>query len=134
MKKNAISLKNYAYALSAISIFSILLTSLSSTAQNRPSQPRNNQSAPTNWSQVPNIEKDFMQGCVGQQNLPPNQRKIKENFCKCAFTSYKTRYTPQLFAQINALAVQVGQEGPRLVNLMMKPELDRCSSQTNYRP
>jgi hypothetical protein len=75
-----------------------------------------------------------MQGCVGQQNPQPNQSRIKQSFCQCAFNAYKSRYTPQLFSQINALALQVGQEGPRLVNLMMKPELDRCSAQTNYRP
>lgn len=75
-----------------------------------------------------------MQGCIGQQNLQPAQRKIKQSFCQCAFNAYKTRYTPQIFSQINALAVQVGQDGPRLVNLMMKPELERCSTQTNYYP
>lgn len=126
-------MKTKAIAFSAIFIFPLLLTSLPSTAQNRPPQNRNNSNPPTSWTQVPNTEKEFMQGCIGQQNLQPNQRTIKQNFCQCAFNAYKARYTPQLFAQINVLAVQVGQEGPRLVNLMMKPELDRCSTQTNYR-
>lgn len=134
MKKNAITKTSYAYALSLVSICSILLTTIPGTAQNRNRQPSSNPAAPTNWAQVPNIEKDFMQGCVGQTNLPPNQIRMKQNFCQCAFNAYKIRYNPQLFSQINALAVQVGQDGPRLVNLMMKPELDRCSAQTNYRP
>ncbi|MBD2449350.1 hypothetical protein H6G76_19730 [Nostoc sp. FACHB-152] len=134
MKTNSKYTMGYAYAFSAVSIFSVILTSLPSTAQNRPAQPPRNPVTPTSWSQVPNIEKDFMQGCVGQQNLQPNQRTIKQNFCQCAFTAYKSRYTPQLFSQINVLSVQVGQNGPRLVNLMMKPEIDRCSAQTNYHP
>ncbi|MEA5569029.1 hypothetical protein [Anabaena sp. UHCC 0399] len=134
MNTNTIFKRGYIYALSILSIVPVLLTSASSTAQNRTPQPPTNPPAPTNWSQVPNTEKEFMQGCVGQQNLQPNQRRIKQNFCQCAFNAYKARYTPQLFSQINVLAVQVGQDGPRLVNLMMKPELDRCSAQTNYRP
>jgi hypothetical protein len=75
-----------------------------------------------------------MQGCVGQNEQQAARKKIKQSFCQCAFTAYKTRYSPQLFAQINAVANQIGQNGPLLVNLMMKPELDGCSAQTNYRP
>ena len=129
-------MKFNAIALSVLSLSSLLLTSFPSQAQNRPSQPRNNTSpaVANDWSQSPNTEKEFLQGCMGQQNLQPAQRRSKQNFCQCAFNAYKTRYTPQIFSQINALAVQVGQDGPRLVNLMMKPELDRCSAQTNYRP
>jgi hypothetical protein len=125
-------------ALSALSLFSLLLTSLPSQAQTRSQQPRTttdtNLTTANDWSKSPNTEKEFMQGCIGQQNLQPAQRKIKQSFCQCAFNAYKTRYTPQIFSQINALAVQVGQDGPRLVNLMMKPELERCSTQTNYYP
>ncbi|MEH1767384.1 hypothetical protein [Nostoc sp.] len=127
-------MRTNAIALSVLSIFSLLLTSLPTTAQNRPPQPRTNPVRVNDWSQTPNTEKEFMQGCVGQQNLQPNQRTTKQSFCQCALNAYKTRYNPQLFSQINALATQVGQDGPRLVNLMMKPELDRCSAQTNYRP
>lgn len=131
MKLNAI-------ALSALSFFSLLLTSLPSQAQTGSQQPRTttvtNLAAANSWSRFANTEKEFMQGCIGQLNLQPAQRKIKQNFCQCAFSAYKTRYTPQTFFQINTLAVQIRQDGPRLVNLMMKPELDRCSTQTNYYP
>lgn len=135
MKLNAIS-------LSVLSIFSLILTTLPSPAQTRPQQRRNNTNINNNtnptvvndWSKNAKTEAEFMQGCVGQQSLSPAQRKAKENFCKCAFNAYKARYTPQMFFQINGLASQVGQDGPRLVNLMMKPELDRCSAQTNYFP
>ncbi|MHC5677094.1 hypothetical protein [Nostoc sp.] len=127
-------MKIKAIALSILPIFSLLLISLSSTAQNRPPQPHTNTASANDWSQTPNTEKEFMQGCVGQQNLQSNQRTRKQNFCTCALNAYKIRYNPQLFSQINALAMQVGKDGPRLVNLMVKPELDRCSAQTNYHP
>jgi hypothetical protein len=133
-------MKLKAIALSTVSIilFSLVLHSLTSQAQTRPQQPRNhtntNSTTPTDWSKVPKTETEFMQGCVGQPNLPPEQKSIKQGFCQCAFNAYKTRYSPQVFSQINGLALKVGQDGPRLVNLMMKPELDRCSTQTNYHP
>lgn len=133
-------MKLKAIALSVVSLvlFSVALNSLISQAQTRPQQPRNNTNTnpaiPTDWSKIPKTETEFMQGCVGQQNLSAAQRNIKQDFCQCAFSAYKARYTPQLFSQINGLAIKVGQDGPRLVNLMMKPELDRCSTQTNYRP
>lgn len=122
--------------LSLLSICCLFLAAFPSQAQNRPQPPRNNtnNAVANDWSKNVKTETEFMQGCVGQQNLAPAQRNIKQSFCQCAFNAYKTRYTPQLFAQINVLALQAGQDGPRLVNLMMKPELDRCSAQTNYRP
>jgi hypothetical protein len=131
-------MKLNARSLSALALFSLLLTSFPSEAQNRPQQPRintnSNLTAITDWSKTPKTETEFMQGCVGQQNLQPAQLKTKQNFCQCAFTAYKNRYNPQTFFQINSLAVKFGKDGPHLVNLMMKPELDRCSTQTNYLP
>ena len=125
-------------SLSTLSLIYLILSSFPSQAQTRNQQPGNNTNtnltAIKDWSKTPKTEAEFMQGCVGQQNLQPAQRKNKESFCKCAFNAYKTRYTPQMFFQINSLAVQVGKDGPRLVNLMMKPELSRCSAQTNYFP
>jgi hypothetical protein len=87
-----------------------------------------------NWKDFPDIGTGFMQGCIGEQVLPAAQKKIRQNFCQCAFTSYKNRYTPKVFMQMNSLAVQIGPNGPLLVSLMMKPEVDRCSVQTGYRP
>ncbi|WP_017653009.1 hypothetical protein [Fortiea contorta] len=133
-------MKFKAIAVSIVSafLFSLLLTSLNSQAQNRPQPTRNNSNTntatPNDWSKIPRTEAEFMQGCMGQQSLQPAQRNAKQNFCQCAFSAYKSRYNPQTFSQINALAVKVGQDGPRLVNLMMKPELDRCSNQNNYHP
>lgn len=120
MKLNAI-------ACFTLSLSTLVLTSLPTLAQT-------NAKPLTDWSQFANTEKEFMQGCMGQKKLSPVEKRIKQNFCQCAFNAYKTRYTPQIFTQINALALQTGENGPRLVNLMMKPEIDRCSTLHNYRP
>ncbi|MBE9256973.1 hypothetical protein [Dolichospermum sp. LEGE 00246] len=125
--------------LFVVSLFTIILTSQISQAQTPRSQPRNNnnnnsKTANSDWANFTTTQTEFIQGCVGNQNPDPAKLKIKQNFCQCALTVYKSRYTPQTFAQINALATQVGKDGPRLVNLMVKPELDRCSAQTNYLP
>jgi hypothetical protein len=131
MKLNPIS-------LFVLLLFSFVLGSLPSQAQNLSQRPSaitsTNSNQAGDWSKFPKTETEFMQGCVGQKNLQPSQRRAKQSFCQCAFNAYKTRYTPQTFSQINVLATQVGQNGPRLVNLMMKPELNSCSNQTNYRP
>ncbi|WP_066383061.1 MULTISPECIES: hypothetical protein [unclassified Anabaena] len=124
--------------LLVISLLTLIFTAQVSQAQNSRPQPSNNNNnqntANNNWANFTNIQTQFMQGCVGNQNPDPAKLRIKRNFCQCALNVYKTRYTPQIFAQINALASKVGQDGPRLVNLMVKPELDRCSAQTNYVP
>jgi hypothetical protein len=121
-------------ALSFLLISYLLLTSCSSQAETKPQKPAagTKQSAGSDWSKFPQTESQFMQGCVGQKEQQKSQKKI--NFCQCAFNAYKSRYSPQQFGQINALANQVGPNGPILVNVMMKPELDRCFAQTNYRP
>jgi hypothetical protein len=36
--------------------------------------------------------------------------------------------------QMNALAVEIGDKGPALVNLMMSPEMDVCMTRTGFRP
>ncbi len=86
------------------------------------------------WKDYGNIEQGFMQGCIGKQLLPAAQRRIKQEFCQCAFLSYKNRYAPQTFMQMNALAVDIGEKGPALVNLMMRPEMDVCITRTGFRP
>ena len=84
------------------------------------------------WSKFPDVEKQFMSGCTGEKNLSNDRENNKIRFCRCVFSFYKARYTPQLFSQINALAVNLGQDGPRLVNMMMEPELRQCSEITNF--
>lgn len=86
------------------------------------------------WKDYANIEQGFMQGCIGKQLLPSAQKKIRQEFCQCAFLSYKNRYAPQTFMQMNALAIDIGEKGPALVNLMMRPEIDVCTTRTGFRP
>lgn len=114
-----------AIALTTISALSSVLLTSNLQAQT----PTSN-----DWKDYARIETGFMQGCVGNtQTLTAPQRQTKLSFCQCALNGYKSRYTPQLFMQMNALAIKLGKEGPVLVNVMMKPELDSCSSQTGFR-
>ncbi|MEB3338004.1 MAG: hypothetical protein VKJ46_11105 [Leptolyngbyaceae bacterium] len=118
-----------------LSAFPLLLAVAPSQAQTQPARPSNiTPTSQATWAQFPVIEAEFKQGCVGQQPIPADRLRVKQNFCQCAFNAYKARYTPQLFTQINNLAGQAGQVGPTLVNVMMKPELDRCIAQTGFRP
>ncbi|MFM7369679.1 MAG: hypothetical protein ACKO2Z_18205 [Sphaerospermopsis kisseleviana] len=122
-----------------LSMLTLILTSQISQAQTSRPQGRNNKNTNQNtanndWANFTTTQTQFMEGCVGNQNPDPAKLRAKQNFCQCALNVYKSRYTPQIFAQINALATQVVPDGPRLVNLMVKPELDRCSAQTNYSP
>jgi hypothetical protein len=122
-------------ALSFLSISYLLLASCSSQAQTKTQKPiTSKKQSVADWSKFARTESEFMQGCVGQKAEQASRQKIKQSFCQCAFNSYKNRYTPQQFTLINNVASQIGQNGPVLVNLMMRPELDRCSAQTNYHP
>ncbi|MDX2256669.1 MAG: hypothetical protein NW214_14240 [Pseudanabaenaceae cyanobacterium bins.39] len=125
---------NSVLVLSAIALPSLVI-SLPTQAQNAEPTP-NTPAAPvsTDWKDFSNIEQGFMQGCMGRQLLPNAQRTVKQNFCKCAFESYKKRYNPQVFMQINSVAVNIGDKGPALVNLMMKPEMDACMAETGFKP
>lgn len=137
-----------AIAITAFSISFSLLVSLSTQAQEAPSEPTTPSeptapseptTAPTapisnNWKDYSNIEAGFMQGCLGKQALLPAQKRVKQSFCQCAFTAYKTRYTPQTFMQINSLVVKIGQDGTSLLGLMMQPEVEACFTETGYRP
>jgi hypothetical protein len=124
----------------ALSLLTLILAAQISQAQTSRPQRRNNNNntnqntANNDWANFTTTQTQFMEGCVGNQNPNPAKLRTKQNFCQCALNVYKSRYTPEIFAQINALATQIGPDGPRLVNLMVKPELDRCSAQTNYSP
>ena len=126
-----------AIALTFISLCSLVVIP-STQAQTPATDPNKDPVTPAatsnDWKDFPAIATGFMQGCMGKQALPADQKKIRQNFCQCALTNYKNRYTPQVFMQVNNLAVQIGQNGPLLVSLMMKPELDICIAQTGYRP
>ena len=125
-----------AITITGISLSSLVLSPLLTLAQTRTNTPApaNTAAISNDWKNFANIETGFMQGCMGTQVLPAAQKKIKQDFCQCAFASYKNRYTPQVFIQMNALAVKIGQDGPALVSVMMKPELDFCFAKTGYRP
>lgn len=126
-------MKFRAVSFSAVLVSSLIGISLAVQAPSGAQQPTASPAnVPTNWSQATKTQGEFMQGCTGSQPLTAAQRRAKENFCRCAFGAYKARYTPQTFLQINSLALKLGAEGPRLVSLMMKPDLDRCSTQTGY--
>jgi len=94
--------------------------------------PTQNQPLSTNWADFPNLEKGFMDSCMGQAQLPPSQRVAKSNFCQCAMGAYKSRYTPELFLKINALATQGGQPSIALTGLMMEPELNTCAVRSGF--
>ncbi len=124
-----------------LSLLSLTLTPQISQAQNSPPQPGNtNANTANDWSSHMKTQDEFKLGCVGDsKNLNPQQLKIKTSFCKCALEAYKARYNPQVFFQINNISNQAGKVGstsigPVLVNLMMKPELNRCSITTKYNP
>jgi hypothetical protein len=123
-----------AIAISGISLSSVMLVTLSAQAQAQPTTPPNQTPVSNDWKDFGVIEQGFMQGCVGKQLLPAAQGKIKKDFCQCAFLGYRNRYSPQVFMQMNNLAVKIGQDGPTLVSLMMKPELDTCIERTGFKP
>ena len=100
--------------------------------QNQPQNQPQNPPLSTNWADFPNLEKGFMDSCMGQTQLPASQRVTKSNFCQCAMNAYKNRYTPELFLKINALANQGGQPAILLTGLMMEPELNTCAVRTGF--
>lgn len=130
----------HAIALTGISVYSsiILASPLQAQTPSKVTNPPTVAPAPpsNNWKDYPNIEGGFMQGCLGKSSATETveQKQTKQNFCQCAFNSYKTRYTPLVFSQINGLANKIGKDGLTLVNVMMSSDLDRCSTQTGFRP
>ncbi len=92
-------------------------------------QPNSN----NEWGKFPDVGQKFMQGCIGSQALPVRQKTIRQSYCQCALRSYQVRYTPQIFSQINAYVTKIGNDSPRLVSLMMTPELSQCAEQTGYK-
>ena len=128
-------MKNFPSPLKLIMASAIATSAISAIASPSYSQPTEPEPPISNdWKDYGNIEQGFMQGCMGKQLLPAAQKKIKQEFCQCAFLSYKNRYAPQTFMQMNALAIDIGEKGPALVNLMMRPEMDVCITRTGYRP
>jgi len=122
-------------AASAIATCAIGVMAAPSHSQTEPAPaPAGTTPVSNDWKDYGNIEQGFMQGCMGKLLLPAAQKKIKQEFCQCAFLSYKNRYAPQTFMQMNALAVEIGDKGPALVNLMMRPEMDVCMTRTGFRP
>jgi len=123
-------MKLNAVLLFLLSTSYFILSSSSSLAQNNSANPVKlaKQPVDNNWSHYTKIESDLKKGCIGDK-----QEATRQKYCECTINAYKTRYTPPIFLQILGLSGQIGKQGPHLVNLMMEPELDRCSAQTRYR-
>jgi hypothetical protein len=120
-------------AASAIATCAMGMIATPSHSQTQPA-PAPTAPLSNDWKDYGNIEQGFMQGCIGKQLLPAAQKKVRQEFCQCALLSYKNRYAPQSFMQMNALANELGDKGPALVNLMMRPEMDVCFTRTGFRP
>ena len=86
----------------------------------------------TEWTEAANLEAGFLQGCNGEAPTTLLARRIKRDFCQCAFSAYSERYSPYQFAQINTLASQIGESGIALVNLMMTNGIQDCSEETGF--
>ena len=54
--------------------------------------------------------------------------KNQAGYCKCLADAYQTRYSGEALTAISQLAGAAGQNGVRLVNLMMTPEAMTCTS------
>jgi hypothetical protein len=119
-----------------IPLFALLLTVATPVAplfaQPSPPPPNSQTTNAQAWAKYPNVSQQFLQGCVGTATLPHNQARVKQSYCRCALSAYQSRYTPELFAQINNVAVKIGKDGPLLVNVMMAPELSQCRTQTGF--
>ena len=128
----------HAIALTGISIYSLMILVSPLQAQTPVTNP--SPVAPTppsnDWKDYSKTEAAFMQGCLGKllATETAEQKQTKQKFCQCAFNSYKARYTPIVFTQINGLANKIGKDGVTLVNVMMSPDLKSCSTQTGFRP
>lgn len=83
------------------------------------------------WKDLP-FEEQFIEGCTQGEAFGTAEFEMKQQYCSCAFQTYKSRYTPNEFMQINSVAISLGEHGPHLVSLMLKPELEQCSSESGY--
>lgn len=67
----------------------------------------------------------FLKGCLagkstGNQNQP--------RFCNCLADAYNTRYSGNNLVVISSLAAQLGSRGPLMVDVMMTPERQVCTT------
>ena len=69
----------------------------------------------------------FLRGCL--QGKTPNV-KNQPSYCNCMADRYQARYSGSTLAVITELATKSGENGPRLVNVMMSPEAKFCSTKS----
>lgn len=112
---------------------SLLIPLITSSFISQPAFAQEQSIEEKGWSEFP-FEAQFVQGCVQGNNVGAEAFEKKQQYCHCAFETYESRYTPIEFMQINALAVDLGENGPHLVSLMLKPELEQCSTDSGYQP
>lgn len=123
-------LKNKRISSALVSLITPLITS---SLMLQPAFAQGQNFEAKEWSDLP-FETQFVQGCVQGEDIGAEAFEKKKQYCQCAFDAYKNRYTPMEFMQINALAVSLGENGPHLVSLMLKPELEQCSVNSGYQP
>ncbi len=67
----------------------------------------------------------FLKGCLSSQSKGiQNQPR----FCNCLADAYNTRYSGNNLAVISSLAGQLGSKGPLMVDVMMTPERQVCTT------
>jgi hypothetical protein len=104
---------------------------LAQTEDSAVENPVTEDPAAEQWADAEDIKSGFLEGCVGTEELA-EAAATKQAYCQCAFEAYSGRYSPLQFRQINALASRMEADGPVLVNLLMLPELNRCSAETGF--
>lgn len=84
--------------------------------------PNGNSLRTDNYSQQ--FREGFLKGCL---NGKTSGVKDQPGYCNCLANAYQARYDGQTLALISQLANRGGAIGPNLVNVMMKPETQRCA-------
>ena len=123
-------LKRISLPLTSLSLLASVITS---SLLLQPAFAQNQSIEDKKWSDFP-FEAQFKQGCLQGETIGTDAFEKKQQYCQCAFETYQSRYTPTEFMQINALAVNLGENGPHLVSLMLKPELEQCSVDSGHQP
>lgn len=92
--------------------------SLKSYAQTKPVPPSTQQLAKQ-------FRDGFMRGCTpGKTNGVRNQ----VNYCNCLAASYLNRYDGNTLSVISQLSGSLGENGAKLVNVMISPEAKTCAA------
>ena len=93
---------------------------IKSYAQTKPASPSQQQLARQ-------FRDGFMRGCTpGKTNGVRNQA----NYCNCLAASYLNRYDGNTLAVISQLSGTLGENGAKLVNVMIAPEAKACAAKS----